>query len=275
MTAAKIEQAVNYIRSKTDVVPELCLVLGSGLGDFADGVDGEHIPYDDIPGFPISTAPSHKGLLHIGTCMGRSVVVMQGRVHMYEGYQPAEVVFPMQVMAALGTTTAILTNAAGGLDAALDVGDIVAIEDHLSIPNLSGRDPLRGPHDPASGERFVALNKAYDPALIVTAEQVAASAGQTMQRGIYAFVVGPTFETPAEVRMLQSLGCQLVGMSTVPEVIAARQHGLAVLALSVVTNMAISTTRDDRITSEQEVWDAMVEIKPRFQRLVAGILQTI
>jgi purine-nucleoside phosphorylase len=275
MTAAGIEQAVSYIRSKTKLVPEVCLVLGSGLGDFADGVDGEHIPYADIPGFPISTAPGHEGLLHIGTCLGRSVVVMQGRVHLYEGYQPAEVVFPMRVMAGLGATTAILTNAAGGLDDALCVGDVVAIEDHLSIPNLSGGDPMRGPHDPQMGERFVTMNKAYDAALIEAAEQVAARAGQTLKRGVYAFVVGPTFETPAEVRMLQSLGCQLVGMSTVPEVIAARQHGLSVLAISVVTNMSVSSTEDHRITTEQDVWDTMVAIKPRFQELISGILGTI
>ena len=269
---SKIDKAVDFVRERVDVVPDVCLVLGSGLGVLADEIVGQQIPYADIPGFPQSTAPTHKGTLHIGTLAGRNVVAMQGRVHLYEGYQPSEVVFPMRVMASLGAKQAILTNAAGGLDPSFEVGDLVAIEDHLSLANLAGADPLRGPNDDRVGPRFVSMNGAYDKGLIAAAEKVADSADLTLRKGTYAFVAGPSFETPAEVRLLQSLNCHLVGMSTVPEVIAARHHGLQVLAISAVTNIAVNSVQDAHITNEEEVWDAVIEIQPRLRSLVCGVL---
>ena len=241
----------------------MCLVLGSGLGELGDAIDGTRLDYASIPGFPRSTAPSHSGQLILGHWHGRSVVAMQGRVHMYEGYSPAEVTFPMRVMAALGAKMALLTNAAGGLDASQHVGDLVMVEDHLSLANLAGADPLRGPNDERLGPRFLSTNRIYDPALIELAAKTAESYGEPLRRGTYAFVTGPSFETAAEVRLLQTLGCQLVGMSTVPEVIAARHMGLKVLVISAVTNLAVNSIDDAHITNEDEVWDAMHRIRPR------------
>jgi len=269
---SRIEQAVSFIRERADLVPDVGLVLGSGLGVLADEVEGEQIAYADIPGFPDSTAPSHKGTLHVGTLAGRKVVAMQGRVHLYEGYQPSEVAFPMRVMAGLGAKQAILTNAAGGLDPSIEVGDLVAIEDHLSMANLAGADPLRGPNDDRIGPRFVSMNGAYDKGLIAAAESVADSEGITLKKGVYAFVTGPSFETPAEVRLLQTLNCHVDGMSTVPEVIAARHHGLQVLAISAVTNTAVSSVQDTHVTNVEEVWDATKAIQPRLKSLVRGLL---
>jgi len=233
------------------------------------------IPYADIPGFPTSTAPTHKGLLHLGRLQNRPVVAMQGRVHMYEGYQPAEVVYPMRVMAGLGATTALLTNAAGGLDSTYKIGDLVIVEDHLSLANLAGADPLRGPNDLSLGPRFVSMNGAYDRELINLALRAGQSVNEALNRGTYAFVTGPTFESPAEVRFLQSLGCQLVGMSTVPEVVAARHLGMQVLAISSVTNMSVTSVDDDHITNEAEVWENVEAIRPRLQAVVNAILQNI
>ena len=269
---AVIHSAVEQIRRQTALVPELCLVLGSGLGELADEIDGVRIDYASIPGLPTSTAPSHAGQFVLGHWHGRAVVAMQGRVHMYEGYQPSEVVLPMRVMAALGAKIALLTNAAGGLEKDHKVGDLVLVEDHLSIANLAGADPLRGPNDEELGPRFLSSNHAYDPDLIELAVQAAAEGGELLKRGTYAFVTGPTFETPAEIRMLQLLGCQLVGMSTVPEVLAARHMGLKVLAISAVTNLSVNSILDVHVTNEAEVWDAMKTIRPRLAKLVEALV---
>jgi len=270
--------AVAYIRQHSDSVPEIALVLGSGLGELADDIQGVKIPYTDIPGFPVSTAPNHHGILHIGTLHGRSVVAMQGRVHLYEGYSPAEIIFPTRVMIALGAQILLLTNAAGALNPDFDIGDLVAVEDHLSLANLGGNDPLRGPNDPVLGERFVSLNKAYSPDLITQAQAAGSALGHDIKRGAYAFVAGPSFETPAEIRMLRAIGADLVGMSTVPEVIAARHMGASVLVISTVTNKAVSTIDDDHITHEGEIWENMVVIKPRLRAVIekwlSGTLNT-
>lgn len=267
-----IDAAVQHIRTQSQLVPELCLVLGSGLGDLANAIDGVTVDYDSIPGFPKSTAPSHAGQLVLGHWHGRAIVAMQGRVHAYEGYTAAEVTFPMRVMAALGATIAVLTNAAGGLGKDAQVGDLVAIEDHLSLANLTGADPLRGPNDDALGPRFLSTNRAYEPDLITLAVKTAKDIGETLRTGTYAFVTGPTFETPAEVRMLQMLGCHLIGMSTVPEVLAARHMGLKVLAISAVTNLSVSSIHDTHITNEEEVWDAVKHIRPRLAKLLEALI---
>ncbi len=266
----RIEAAADHIRARGGVRPELAIVLGSGLGPLAERVDGIAIPYAEIPHFPVSTAPGHAGRLLLGKLFGRDCVVMQGRVHLYEGYTPQDVVFPVRVMAALGARTLILTNAAGGMNPDYSVGDIVAIEDHLSLAVASGLDPLRGPNDPAIGPRFVSMNRAYDPDLLALAERVGGLA-----RGVYAHVAGPSFEPPALIRMLRAAGCDLVGMSTVPEVIAARHVGMRVLALSAVTNIAVASTADDHITDEAEVWEAARALQPRFLALMEALLPAL
>lgn len=270
MTDVAIEVAVQFLRARSGLVPEIALVLGSGLGPLADSVEGVVSQFADIPGFPVSTAPGHAGRLILGRLFGRDCVVMQGRVHIYEGYSPAEVVFPVRVMAALGAKTLVLTNAAGGMHPDDRVGDLVVIEDHLSLAAAGGLDPLRGPNDPAIGPRFVSMNRAYDPDLVA----LAARMGE-IRRGTYAHVVGPSFEPPALIRLLKLAGCDLVGMSTVPEVIAARHLGMRVLAISAVTNIAVDSVDDPHVTNEAEVWDAVKIAQPRLLDLLQDLIPSL
>lgn len=267
----KLAEATAFIRQKRSALPEIALILGSGLGDIAEAIEGISIPYADIPGFPVSTAPEHAGCLRIGMLFGKPVIAMQGRVHMYEGYSAAEVAFPVHVMAALSAQKLIVTNASGGLNPAYSAGDIVLIEDHLSLANLSGADPMRGPNDTNLGPRFLSQNGAYSKQLLDLAAKAGAEQGEQLRRGTYGFVVGPSLETPAEVRALRTLGCDLVGMSTVPEVMAARYHGLEVLVLSAVCNMAVDSVDDPHVTSAEEVYNAVAAIRPRLE----GVLETI
>jgi purine-nucleoside phosphorylase len=266
----RILAAADHIRALGAPRPDIALVLGSGLGPLADEVEGMAIPYADIPHFPVSTAPGHAGQLRIGRLFGRDCVVMQGRVHMYEGYSPQEVVFPIRVMQELGASTLVLTNAAGGMNPAYKAGDLVVIEDHLSLAVASGLDPLRGPNHPDIGPRFVSMNRAYDPDLVALAERIGG-----LKRGVYAHVVGPSFEPPALIRMLKSAGCDLVGMSTVPEVIAARHLDMKVLAISAVTNIAVDSTADTHITNEDEVWETARAIQPRFLALMRALIPAL
>lgn len=271
----RLDEAVAAIRAACGQVPDVALVLGSGLGDLAEAVEGTAIPYADIPHFPVSTAPSHKGVLHIGELAGVRVAAMQGRMHMYEGYSPAEVAFPVQVIARLGAKRALLTNAAGGIRGDLSVTDLVLVEDHLSLAGLAGNDPLRGPNDASVGERFVSMNNAYDKRLRGIASQVADAAGLDLKSGVYGFVTGPSFETPAEIRALRTLGADLVGMSTVPEVIAARHSGMDVLAISTVTNKAVSDVDHDHVTNADEVWEAADLIWPKLAAFIEALLPRI
>ena len=268
----RLDEAAAFIRGRTQLVPQIALVLGSGLGDLADAIDGTAIPYGAIPHFPSPTAPSHKGVLHVGELAGVPVVAMQGRMHLYEGYSPQDVVFPMQVMARMGAKMALLTNAAGGIGEDYEVTDLVIVEDHLSLAGLAGNDPLRGPNDDSVGERFISMNNAYDKALRGVAASVAEETGFDLKSGVYGFVTGPSFETPAEIRAMRTLGADLVGMSTVPEVIAARHSGMQVLAISTVTNKAVSSLDDDHITNAEEVWEAAELIRPKFADYVNALL---
>lgn len=267
----KITQAVAAIRVRSDVVPTLAVTLGSGLGPLADAFEGIAIPYGDIPHFPVSTAPGHDGQLLLGTLFGRACVLMRGRVHMYEGYAPHEVTFPIRVMQALGAETVILTNAAGGMRDGMQVGDLVVIEDHLSLAMAAGFDPLRGPHDPELGERFVSLNHAYDPALIAKAMALNTS----LTKGVYAHAVGPSFEPPALIRFLKAAGCDLVGMSTVPEVIVARHCGMRVFALSAVTNICVAEVAETHITNAEEVFEAAKVIGPKLADFMARFVPEV
>ncbi len=270
MLRSRMDMAAAFIQERIDIRPEIALVLGSGLGPLAGQVEGISIPYSEIPDFPVSTAPGHEGRLILGRLFGRDCVVMQGRVHLYEGYSPQKVVFPVCVMAALGARTIVLTNAAGGMNRDYSVGDLVAIEDHLSLAVASGLDPLLGPNDPSLGPRFVSMNRAYDPDLLTLAERIGG-----VRRGTYAHVVGPSFEPPALIRLLQSAGCDLVGMSTVPEVIMARHMGLRVLAISAVTNIAVASVADAHVTNEDEVWEAAKALQPKLLALMQALIPAL
>ena len=231
-----LDEAVRLIESRTKARPRVGLVLGSGLGAFAKTLDDAiAIPYGEIPHFPVSTAIGHKGELVIGLCGGVPVAVMAGRVHYYEGYTPAEVVFPVRVLGRFGVTTLVLTNAAGTVNPDYRPGELMVIEDHI---NYMGMNPLVGPNDDALGLRFFDLSEAYDPELREIAAAAGAAAGVTIRKGVYIAFTGPSYETPAEIRMARTLGADAVGMSTVPEVIAARHMGIRVLGLSCITNMA-------------------------------------
>jgi purine-nucleoside phosphorylase len=232
----ELDRAIAAIRERTTAQPTVGVVLGSGLGGFADALEAPvEIPYAEIPGWPTATAVGHAGTLVLGAFEGADVVVMRGRAHLYEGLEPARVVFGIRVLALLGIRALVLTNAVGAINTAFEPGHLVAISDHL---NLQGRSPLVGPNDDSLGPRFPDLTNAYDPSLREAAREAASRAGVRLGESIYAAWLGPAFETPAEIRMLERLGADTVGMSTVPEVLAARHMGVRCLAISCVTNMA-------------------------------------
>jgi purine-nucleoside phosphorylase len=231
-----IDDAVAFIRTQTPLVPRAAVILGSGLGGFADRVeDAVEIPYGEIPGWPASTALGHSGTLVLGTFAGVPLAVMKGRAHLYEGHAADRAVFGVRVLGRLGAGALVVTNACGGVREDLTPGDLVLLSDHL---NLQGTSPLVGPNDDTLGPRFPDMSNAYDPELRAIAHAAAARLGQALSEGVYAAWLGPAFETPAEIRMIRILGADLVGMSTVPEVLAARHMGLRCLAISCVTNMA-------------------------------------
>jgi len=231
-----IDEAVAAVRARTSLAPSVAVVLGSGLGGFADAIDDAiEIPYDELPGWPAATAIGHAGRLVAGTFGGAPVVALKGRAHLYEGHPPAKVVLPIRVLGRLGVRTLVLTNACGAIDTTLEPGQLVLLSDHV---NLQGTSPLVGPNDDTLGPRFPDMTDAYDPALREAARAAGARIGVELRDGVYAAWLGPAFETPAEIRMLRVLGADLVGMSTVPEVLAARHIGMRCLAVSCVTNMA-------------------------------------
>ena len=231
-----IEAAAELIRSRTSLEPRVAVVLGSGLGGFADELEAPiEISYGEIPGWPVSTALGHAGTLALGTVGGVPLAVMRGRAHLYEGFSAAEVVFGVRVLGRLGVRTIVLTNACGGVREDLVPGQLVLVSDHI---NLQGASPLIGPNDESLGPRFVDLSNAYDPGLRAAARDAADRLGFELPEGVYAAWLGPAFETPAEIRLTRAVGGDLVGMSTVPEVLAARHKGLRCLAISCVTNMA-------------------------------------
>lgn len=259
--------AVEAIRERTAVTPTVGIVLGSGLGGFADAVEeAVEVPYADIPGWPLSTAVGHAGTLVLGTFGGVAVAVMKGRAHLYEGHPPAKVVFGVRVLGRLGVRTLVLTNACGAIDTALEPGQLVAITDHL---NLQGSSPLVGPNDNALGPRFPDMSDAYDPALRAAAHDAARRLGIPLAEGVYAAWLGPAFETPAEIRMLRALGADLVGMSTVPEVLAARHQGIRCLAVSCVTNMAAG------VLPEPIEHDKVLEVGARASGSLVALLREL
>ncbi len=234
---AQAEAAATFVRSRTRLRPTVALVLGSGLGAFADTLAGAtRIPYAEIPHFPTSTAIGHKGEVAVGTAAEDTpVVVLNGRVHHYEGYTPAQVVFPIRVLGRLGVKVVVMTNAAGSVNVNYKPGELMIITDHV---NYMGMNPLIGPNEEQFGPRFFDMSDAYDLRLQEIAERACSKVGMTVRRGVYIAFDGPSYETPAEIRAARTLGADAVGMSTVPEVIAARHLGLRVLAISCITNMA-------------------------------------
>ncbi|BAU29121.1 purine-nucleoside phosphorylase [Aneurinibacillus soli] len=266
---AAIRDVQTYIATQTTARPEIGLILGSGLGVLADEITGAvRIPYGDIPHFPISTVEGHKGQLVIGQLHGKTVVAMQGRFHYYEGHGLDAVTFPVHVMKAMGVTSIIVTNAAGGVNESYEAGDLMLISDHL---NLTGRHPLIGPNDEAIGVRFPDMSAAYCPKLRTLARQVAERHGIELKEGVYAGMLGPSYETPAEIRMIRILGGDAVGMSTVPEVIVARHTGLRVLGISCISNMAAGILPQP--LSHDEVMETAEKVKHTFLTLVKEIVQ--
>src|SRR6184192_83529 len=230
------DTAATFLLSKTPLRPKIGLVLGSGLGAFADELsDAARIPYEQIPSFPRSTAIGHAGQMVIGKADGIPLAAMQGRVHLYEGYSPQQVAFPMRVFGRMGVRAVILTNAAGGINLEYKQGALVLISDHI---NLQGQNPLVGPNDDRFGVRFPDMTQAYSKPLREIARGAAQRMGNNLAEGVYAALLGPSYETPAEIRYLRTIGADIVGMSTVPEVIVANHMGMRVLGISCVTNMA-------------------------------------
>jgi purine-nucleoside phosphorylase len=268
---ARAERAAKFILSKTKLRPKIALVLGSGLGAFADELsEATRIPYTKIPGFPQSTATGHAGQLVIGKTENVPVVAMQGRVHSYEGYSAKEVTFPMRVFGRLGIKAVILTNAAGGINESYKQGALVAIRDHI---NLQGANPLIGANDERFGPRFPDMSKAYSQAYRAIVAEEARRLKMEIQEGVYVALSGPSYETPAEIRYLRTIGADLVGMSTVPEVIVARHLGIEVLGISCVTNMAAGIL--DQTINHQEVMETGERVRSQFVALLRAVIPRI
>ncbi len=248
--------------------PSVALILGSGLGGFADTLtDRVAIPYAELPNFPISSVPGHAGRLVLGKFKGHSVMAMQGRVHFYEGFAPWQVAFPARVLCSFKPSVLAVTNAAGGINSGFKVGDLMAISDHL---NLSGWNPLVGPNQEQLGPRFPDMSHAYEPKLLALLESCAQKEGIVLRRGVYAQLSGPSYETPAEIRMLRTLGADAVGMSTVPEVIVASHMGVKVVGVSCITNLAAGLGTEP--LSHDEVSQTAHQVKDVFMRLLGRFI---
>ncbi len=265
------EQAAAFVRSRTALVPQVALVLGSGLGAFADTLTGSvRIPYADIPHFPRPTAEGHAGNLVLGQVGGAAVAAMQGRVHLYEGLSPRDLVFPLRVLGELGTRAALLTNAAGGINSSYRQGCLVVLRDHI---NLQATNPLIGPNEPRFGPRFVDMTEAYYRPFQQIALEEGRRLGIEIYQGVYAAVSGPSYETPAEIHYLRTIGADLVGMSTVLEVIAARHLGMRCLAISCVTNLAAGITGQP--LSHEEVMQTGERVRGQFVALLEAVIPKI
>jgi len=267
----KIDEAVRYIRGRSTLQPEIGVILGSGLGDVVDAVEIETaIPYAEIPGARASTVLGHQGRMIFGRANGRRVVVMQGRVHYYEGYEMHEVMFLSRVIGRLGIRQLLVTNAAGGVNTSYVAGDLMLISDHI---NMMGINPLRGPNLEELGVRFPDMTEAYPESLREIARGVAKEIGLDVKEGVYLALSGPTYETPAEIRAFRVLGADAVGMSTVPEVIAMGHMGIPVLGISCITNMAAGILKQK--LTHQEVIDTTMRVQKQFTDLVFGVLKKL
>lgn len=266
------EKSAAYIRGKLNAQPELAVVLGSGLGKLADEIEeAVSLPYTDIPGFPRSTVPSHAGVLVCGRLQGRPVIVLSGRFHYYEGYSPETVGFYVRVLKLLGVKKLILTNAAGGVNVAYRVGDFMLISDHMKFFNMS---PVRGEHQPEFGSRFFDCSRLYSPRMRAAAKQCADKMGLKIREGVYFYMPGPEFETPAEIRAIRILGGDAVGMSTAAEAVAAAQCGLEVLGITCITNMAAGVVPDS-VVSDEEVTVNADKVSLLFRTWMKAIIAAV
>lgn len=272
-TTQDFEQAANYISSKTGHTPKIGLILGSGLSPLAEEIEAaDYIPYEEIPHFPHSGVSGHAGRLVIGNLAQKSVLAMQGRSHFYEGYSAQQITLPVRVMHLLGVDTLIVTNAAGGINQNFQAGDLMLIVDHLNLVGIGGSNPLRGPNLDEFGPRFPSMTHVYHPDLVKLARTAAKNTNITLQEGVYAWVAGPSFETPAEIRFLSTIGADAVGMSTVPEATVANHSGMRVLGISSITNISIRDVTSVAETTHEEVLETGKIIVPRLMALLKGIL---
>lgn len=268
---SRARNAGDFLVSQTGLRPEIGLILGSGLGSFAEELsEAARVPYTEIPYFPRSTAIGHAGQMVLGYVEKVPVAAMQGRVHLYEGYSARQVAFPVRVFKSMGVRALVITNAAGGINREYKQGALVLLSDHI---NLQGQNPLLGPNDDRFGERFPDMTCGYSKLLRDIAHQAAARLGTSLSEGVYAALLGPSYETPAEIRYLRTIGADLVGMSTVPEVIAASHMGLKVLAISCVTNMAAGIL--DKPLSSAEVFETTERVRGEFVALLRAVIPGI
>ena len=267
----QLSETIDFLRNRIKDTPYIGLLTGTGLGESAESMTIETtVKYQDIPHFPISTVQSHIGRMLSGNMNGCPVIAMQGRFHLYEGYHPLEVTFPIRVMQQLGVKILILSNAAGGLNPKFNPGDIMLITDHI---NLTGTNPLIGPNEDSWGIRFPDMAGAYDKKLIAAAERIAKAAGARLQKGIYVGLTGPSLETPSEVKFLQTIGAEAVGFSTVQEVIAAVHSGMRVLGLSTITN--IHNPDDPAPATVEEIIEVAKGATPLLETIMKGITEKI
>ena len=268
----QFQETVDAVRGRTEHRPTVGMILGTGLGSFADEVQAaDRLSYSELPHWPESTVEGHAGRLVIGELDGHTVLVMQGRSHYYEGYTMAQIGLPVRVMQLLGVQTLLITNAAGGVNPGFNPGDLMLITDHVNLLGMGGLNPLRGANIDSLGPRFPDMMDSYDPELRALAVQVAEGAGIGLQQGVYVSLAGPNFETPADLRFLQAIGADAVGMSTVPEVIVARQGGTRVLGVSGISNKANLDGKTP--TTHEEVLQAGRVIVPKLLTLIRGVLR--
>jgi purine-nucleoside phosphorylase len=268
---SKVLEATEFVRAKIPHRPLIGLLIGTGLGNTADGMDNViSVDYKDIPHFPVSTVPTHHGRVLSGNMAGKAVLAMQGRFHYYEGYSMPEITFPVRVMQLLGVKTLILSNAAGGINPVFDIGDIMVITDHI---NLTGNNPLIGPNVDEWGPRFPDMSQVYNRRLIALAEEAALENGDRVQKGVYVGLPGPSLETGAEIRFLKTIGTDAVGLSTIPEVIAAVHGGMAILGFSVITNMNLP----DRMKPArvEEIIAVAKRTAPRLQAIIKRVIEKL
>jgi purine-nucleoside phosphorylase len=267
-----IDEAAATIKSETDRQPKIGLILGSGLGDLAESVHpADYINYSQIPHWPVSTIQGHKGRLVIGDLESKPVLIMQGRAHFYEGYPISFIGFPIRVMIRLGIKLLIVTNAAGGVNPAFEPGEVMLIKDHISLMAMGGNNPLRGPNIDEFGERFPDMSRAYDQELMRLARLSAQEKAIDLKEGVYVCLAGPSFETPADLRFLHTIGVDAVGMSTVPEVIVARHGGMRVLGLSGISNKA--NLDGSTVTTHEEVLKAGKVLVPKLDAIIRGVIR--
>ncbi|HEX9617641.1 MAG TPA: purine-nucleoside phosphorylase [Anaerolineales bacterium] len=274
LTLKEIDQTADAVRSRIQTAPRVGIILGSGLGPLADSVENPTIiPYNDLPQWPVSTVIGHRGRLVVGQMENQDVLVMQGRIHFYEGYSMAQVSFPVRVMQRLGVEIFIVTNAAGAVNPEYEPGELMLITDHLNLIGMIGHSPLRGPNLDELGPRFPDMGRAYDLQLAALARQVAGENGITLHEGIYICLAGPSFETPADLRFLRTIGVDAVGMSTVPEVTVAHHGGMRVLGISTISNKAnldgLTTTTHEEVLAAGQV------VIPLLSTLIRGVLRRL